>query len=513
MKDPSPAPRASHVNFGTSVPTEELPWPEHEGPVMRVPRLHIETEERSTVTRFGGLALVEKLCRRFRFAQVLDSHIRVLKLHLPYHESDHILAQALNLYVGGTCIEDMMLLQKDEAVLRMFGACRLPDPTTAGDFLRRFDRDINPGALPGLRRAGDELQERVWRALPRAERRRRKRQMRAIDIDSHVKPLCGDQKQGADFSYNGKWSYHPFIISEAQAGECLAVRNRPGNAYSSNGVASVLEEVLLRFKKHCKVPLVRGDSAFDEYAIRQVCHKHGAYFAFVSESWSNLKKIAETLPDSAYRPFHTRASRQQQHRSRKPGFKSRSKKRNRRTVKATERDYKQMHLKQQWVAEVPYRHVKRGRERPTYRLVIRRQLIENTGQQQRMFESYRYRFVITNLPAQFSTEDVVDETYQRCDQEKVIEQMGSGLASWRMPVAEFDGNAAWLEIARLAWNMGKWIAQLALPREVIRWQWKRFRLHYVLVAAQLIKRARRMWVRLLGARRTVDPLLWAFDTL
>jgi hypothetical protein len=65
-------------------------------------------------------------------------------------------------------------------------------------------------------------------------------------------------------------------------------------------------------------------------------------------------------------------------------------------------------------------------------------------------------------------------TYERCDQENVIEQLGSGLAAWRMPVAEFDGNSAWLEIARLAWNLGKWIAQLALPDEVVRWEWKRF---------------------------------------
>ena len=91
--------------------------------------------------------------------------------------------------------------------------------------------------------------------------------------------------------------------------------------------------------------------------------------------------------------------------------------------------------------------------------------------------------------------------------------MGSGLAGWRMPVAEFDGNSAWLEIARLAWNMGKWIAQLVLPDEVMRWEWKRFRLHYVLVPAQLIKRARQMWVRLMAARSTTDPLLLAFNAL
>jgi hypothetical protein len=33
-----------------------------------MPKLHVETEERSTVTRFGGLALFEKFCRQFGVA-------------------------------------------------------------------------------------------------------------------------------------------------------------------------------------------------------------------------------------------------------------------------------------------------------------------------------------------------------------------------------------------------------------------------------------------------------------
>ena len=145
--------------------------------------------------------------------------------------------------------------------------------------------------------------------------------------------------------------------------------------------------------------------------------------------------------------------------------------------------------------------------------MVRRQLISNRRGQELLFDQYRYRFVVTNLPASVSAEEVIDLTYERCDQENLIEQMGSGLAAWRMPVAEFDGNSAWLEIARLAWNMAKWIAQLALPPEVVRWEWKRLRLHYVLVAAQALKRARQLWLRLLGPRSLIDPLLLAFDTL
>lgn len=478
---------------------------------MRMPKLHVETEERATVTRFGGLALFEKFCRRFGVAALIDEHVEVLKMHLPYHESDHVLAQAMNLYVGGTCIEDMMYLQGDEAVLRMMGACRLPDPTTAGDFLRRFDRDgLHPDALAGLRTATDELQQRVWRKLSRRKRRHRKRELCILDIDSHIKPVCGVQKEGADFSYNGKWSYQPQVISMASTGECLAVINRPGNMSSADGAEDAVDHVLAWTRNHFDDVLVRGDSAFDRQALREVIEHHDGFFAFVGRGHEGRPKQTAAIPEEAFRPFVTRAERRRQARRAKSGYKSRTKKSNQRRARSRARGYKEKLQTKQWVAEIEY--TPEGQPN-TYRLVVRRKLIEHRQGQLLLPKSYEYAWVVTNLPDSFTAEDVIDHTYMRCDQENVIEQMGSGLAGWRMPVAEFDGNSAWLEIARLAWNIGKWIAQLVLPDEVTRWEWKRFRLHYVLVPAQLIRRARQMWVRLMGARATIDPLLLAFDTL
>ena len=158
MKKATAFVRASHLNTGTGIPEEELAWPETSGRVTRLPKLHVEVADRSTVTPYGGLALASAFLRRFRVAQAIDERVQVLKLHLPYHESDHVIAQALNLYAGGTCIEDQAALQHDEGVLRMLGACRLPDPTTAGDFLRRFEERRNRGSLAGLRAAIDTVQ-------------------------------------------------------------------------------------------------------------------------------------------------------------------------------------------------------------------------------------------------------------------------------------------------------------------------------------------------------------------
>ncbi|WP_165374169.1 MULTISPECIES: hypothetical protein [Sorangium] len=76
--------------------------------------------------------MVEQFYRKFGVAQEINQRVRVLKQHLPYREADHVLAQAMNVYVGGRCLEDTATLQNDEAVCRMFGACRQPDRRPRG---------------------------------------------------------------------------------------------------------------------------------------------------------------------------------------------------------------------------------------------------------------------------------------------------------------------------------------------------------------------------------------------
>jgi hypothetical protein len=499
--------RASHVNSGTSIPKEELPWPETPGRVIRLPRLHVEVDSRSTATSYGGLALAIDFLKRFHVAQKIDERVHLLKLHLPYYESDHVIAQVLNLYAGGTCIEDQGTLQHDEGVLRMLGACRIPDPTTAGDFLRRFDDWINPGSLEGLRSAIDEVQDETWRVLARREGKgKRKREWAVVDVDGHTKVLHGEQKEKADFDHKGRWCYNPLVVSLAGSGECLAVRNRPGNVRSSDGAAEVLNERLPRVQERFSNILVRADSDFDRRDMREACEAHGAFFAFVAREATNRLEWANAIPESSWKPFRTRAWRARERRHQRASSARRRKKPNRRRRRARARGYRDLKLVQQWVAEIPWTP---ANSTQTYRMIIRCQRIEESEGQKYLFDAYRYRYVVTNLPSSWTAEEVIDATYERCDQENTIEQMGSGIAVWRMPVAEFAGNSAWLEIGRLAWNLGKWIAQLALPKEVMRWEWKRFRQAFVHVSAEVVQRSRQRWLRFSPAHRFLHLLVAA----
>lgn len=315
--------RASHVNTATGIPRDELPWPETRGRVLRLPKPNMELLRGGPITAYGGVALVSEFLRRFRVAQGIDEKVEVLKLHLPYTEADHVLAQAINLYVGGMCIEDMAAIQHSEAICRMLGAVRLPDPTTGGDFLRRFDERVNPGSLAGLRSAVDVVQDEVWHELrPRRGRRRPKRALATVDLDGHQKRLYGVQKEGADFSHTGQWSYMPLVLSLAQTGECLSLTNRPGNSRSSDGAAEQLDPVLPRLKPHFETVLVRGDSDFDRADIRAVCEKHGAYFAFVGREHPHggRARQAMMIEEQRWIPFQARNERLADCRRRAPGF-------------------------------------------------------------------------------------------------------------------------------------------------------------------------------------------------
>jgi hypothetical protein len=133
-------------------------------------------------------------------------------------------------------------------------------------------------------------------------------------------------------------------------------------------------------------------------------------------------------------------------------------------------------------------------------LIIRKQRIEESEQGE-LFELWRYRYVLTNLPRSVSTEEVVRQTYRRCDQENVIEQLQNGVAAMRMPTGSFMANYAYLVCARLAHNLKSWLAMLALPGEVTRWEWKRFRKAFVYVAATVVRSARQNILRLASSHR------------
>jgi len=474
--------QASHVNSGTSFDAENLTTRVGQRRLFRHGKLTAELEG-SDSSAYGGLSLAVALSRFLKLPQLIDKNLSLLQQIRPYTESDHVLTHAYNLFLGGNCIEDISNLQMSESARRMVGTSRIPDPTTAGDFLRRFDAEN----LNALNRVLDESHERVWHS----SYGRKRRKLCCVDLDSHVKPVYGSQKEGADFTYKGSYGYHPLVVSLAETGEVLRALNRWGNVTSEQGAGVLLEEVFPLLERNFNTVIVRGDSAFATQEIFDVCEEHGQYFAMVSPEQKNFAALAESLPAGAWKPFLAKDKqprRRQQKRRRREDL---------RRITARKRGKRDLKLQKQWIAEISYQPARSDSE---YRLVIRKQKIEESNQG-KLFELYRYRFVLTNLTSHYSAEQVMRLTYQRCDQENIIEQLQSGVSAMRMPAGDFNANSAFLVCARLAHNMKAWLGMLALPAEVMRWEWKRFRLAFVYFAARVIYHARQIVVRIAESHR------------
>src|SRR4051812_29022938 len=106
--------------------------------MMTAANIHYERADRVRGLAPGGIGAMLLLARRTGLINDIDHNLHLLKRHLPYHESDHVLNIAFNILAGGKRIEHLELRRNDEVYLDALGAERLPDPTTAGDFCRRF---------------------------------------------------------------------------------------------------------------------------------------------------------------------------------------------------------------------------------------------------------------------------------------------------------------------------------------------------------------------------------------
>jgi len=169
----------------------------------------------------GGIGALHMLACNSGLVKAIDAGLHLLKKHLPYHESNHVLNIAYNALAGGTCLDDIELLRNNEAFLDALGAQRIPDPTTAGDFSQRFSEHDVLALMDAInaRRPG------LWRRrLSREERK-----LGIIDADGTMGATTGECKQGMNISHDGVWGYHPQVISLANTQEPLYIVNRPGN--------------------------------------------------------------------------------------------------------------------------------------------------------------------------------------------------------------------------------------------------------------------------------------------
>jgi hypothetical protein len=471
---------------------ENRPGPEREQPMMTAGNIHYELADRARGLAAGGIGAMLLLAKRIGLIRDIDQNLRLLKRHLPYHESDHVLNIAFNILAGGNRIEHLELRRNDEVYLDALGARRIPDPTTEGDFCRRFSDDDVVTLMDTI----NQSRLRVWAQQP-AEFFREA----ILDVDGTLVGTDAECKQGVDIAYNGTWGYHPVLISLANTAEPLYLVNRSGNRPSHEGAAEALDKMIAL----CRTAgfewvILRGDTDFTQTKHLDRWDDAGdVQFVFGIDAMPNLKALADDLPAEAYsfleRPprYAIKTAPRQTPERIKPEI-------------VKERGFKTIRLLEEMIAEFPYRPVACDRD---YRVIVLRKRLGIDRGQLRLFEEYRYFFYITN-DRDKTAEEVVFSANDRCDQENLIAQLKGGVHALTTPVNDLVSNWAYMVMASLAWSLKAWSA-LMVPvcprhaakhmserRTLLRMEFATFRAAVIQMPCQIVHSGKRLIYRLLS---------------
>ena len=461
-------------------------------PMFSASNIHFELAERTHAINYGGIGLIHQLAQETGLIEAIDQNLHLLKFHVPYHESDHVLNIAYNALCEGRCLEDIELRRNDETFLDALGTDRIPDPTTEGDFCRRF---VSTYHIERLHDAIDVARLNVWDRQPDTFF-----EQATIDMDGHLVATTGQCKAGMDIAYDGTWGYHVLVLSLAETGEVLSLVNRSGNRPSHEGAASQCDRAIALCRRAgFRRIVLRGDTDFSQTEHLDRWDDDDVLFHFGYDAAPNLVEYAENLPKTRWRKL-----------KRPPSYPVRTRPRRRpENVKdevVRQREFDVLRLRSEEVAEFDYRPTKCTK---SYRMVVVRKNISVEKGERHFFDDVRYFFYITNDRS--GTEaDLVFSCNDRCHQENLIEQLSNGVRAFRAPVDNLLSNWAYMVMTSLAWNLKAWWA-LWLPesgrwatkhreekQQVLKMEFRGFVNYFMKIPCQIIRTGRRLVYRLLN---------------
>ena len=394
----------------------------------------------------AGLVVPGALAQKLGVAELIDEHLK-----LP--------ADAVGRANGGTkamTVIGAMLAGGDSIadvdVLRAGAGPELFDqgraPSTIGTWLRGFIW----ASVRMLDKVSRQVLARAWQAglgpdLPSDL---------TVDFDSTICQVYGTGKQGARFGYTKVRGYHPLLATLAGTGEVLHARMRGGNAGAARGSGSFVRETISRIRHAGATGKLtfRADSAFYSRAFVTACQDHDVAFSVTVDKNSAIRRAIEAIDESAWVPIPY------------------------------------------WleggadVAETTYTAFKGTKDAVELRLIVRR-VRPTPGSQLALDVVFDYHAILTDRDEPMLVLEA-DHRAHAVVELAIRDLKAGGLA--HVPSGKFTANAAWLALAVLAHNLGRWTLAAAGD------QWRRattetLRTKLMSMPARLVHTARRLKLR------------------
>ena len=321
-----------------------------------------------------------------------------------------------------------------------------------------------------------------------------------IEADGTMVETTGECKQGIDINHKGQWGYHPLLVSLANTGEPLYIVNRSGNRPSHEQAAEYFDRAAVLCQRagfrHIKF---RGDTDFTQTAHLDRWDEDDITFIFGIDAMPNLYERVDELQEIAWKELH-RSPRYQLKTA------PRQRPKNAKQPIVEKREFKDIRLDAEYVAEFTYRPIKCRKD---YRVVVVWKDLEVYQGQSKLFDDERCFFYITN-DWDSSPEKIVFEANHRCNQEKLIEQQKNGVHAFTAPLDNLNSNWAYMVIASLAWSLKAWSA-LLLPvtgrwqekhtqekQQLLRMDFATYRNAVINIPAQIVRTGRKIVYRMLA---------------
>ena len=393
----------------------------------------------NALTSFAGLPLLLGMAERLKLPQKLNSISGLKVRQRGYSVADHVLSLAMTLIAGGRDLDDVERLKHDAGLSDLLENSMFPCANTLGEFLRRFD------------------QSSIWKlgeinaGLVRTLIAQRKLSRMTLDLDA---TLIESYKQEAHKAYNGVYGYDPLLLWIPELNVFLSGLLRDGNIAPQSHNASLLRKALRLLPEDLSLRF-RSDSAGYQAKVVEVCQRRGIEFTIRARMNPAIESIISRLKKKDWKVLARGA---------------------------------EVYLIAESV-HAPFENDKL----PAYRLIVTRKI----RSQLELFESpIQDRAILSNLPEEFSTEDVFNFYNGRGADEKAIGELKNGFGASKVPCKEFLASAAHFQIALLSYTLTQAFKIFCLPESWFRFSIQTLRYRLFGQAALIVRHARRFLLKL-----------------